>query len=96
MCSCGNGKLSEQQLNELEGRAEKGNVEAVQQLVDYYGNMTMPLSPVELKELSEKPDKTPEESQKLEECFEIQKNYEKWAKTAEELGIPQNVKGQKR
>lgn len=77
--------MSEQQLKDLESRAEKGDVEAVQQLVDYYSNMKMPLSLAEYAELKDKTDLTPDEAKKLQEYNEIWENYEKWDKVASEL-----------
>ncbi len=56
--SCGSGKMSENDLQELKAKAEKGNYEAARQLTDYYGNITMPLPLSEYNALLEKPNKS--------------------------------------
>ena len=51
--SCGN-KFSEQELKDLETKAEKGDVEAAVTLKNYYGHKELLLSVVEYKELKAK------------------------------------------
>lgn len=53
--------MSENDLQELKAKAEKGNYEAARQLADYYGNITMPLPLSEYNALLEKPNKSKKE-----------------------------------
>ena len=83
--SCGQKRLSSVEVKELEVQAEKGDIEAARKLVDYYGNIILPLSMVEYKELSNKPDKTDNEKAKVEEYYNIIKNYDKWSRVVDSL-----------
>lgn len=79
--SCGN-KLSEQELRNLEIRAEKGDTEAVLQLVDYYGHLE--LCNRETKERAAQGDKNAQEL--VKKSNEIDEAYEKWQYKAAENG----------
>lgn len=88
VCSCGKKtSYSEQQLKELEACAEKGDVEAIHQLVDYYGNTPspIPLSMNELAKLKKKSNKTPAEIQMLKDHDEWMEKYEKWSQAEAKL-----------
>lgn len=79
--SCGN-KLSEQELRNLEIRAEKGDTEAALQLVDYYGHLE--LCNRETKEKAAQGDKDAQEL--VKKSNEIEEAYVKWLYKAAENG----------
>lgn len=78
---CGK-KLSEQELKDLEIRAEKGDTEAALHLMHYYGNLE--LCNRETRERAAQGDKSAQEM--VKRSNEIEDAYDKWQYKAAENG----------